>query len=105
MTDAPAERTIVNFTFEMDSEQRDFIELLTAKSGISAGMLMRALIYALETDERTMNVVLDAIFDEPGESPSAEDEVVPGYGGDVLSATPPRRDIPEAPQWIEMKSD
>jgi hypothetical protein len=58
-------RRIVRFSLDLDVEQKNFLKLFATNNGIQAAVVLRALIYLLETDEKLMNEVLDAIFIEP----------------------------------------
>lgn len=60
-------RRIVRFSLDLDVEQKNFLKLFATNNGIQAAVVLRALIYLLETDEKLMNEVLDAIFIEPDE--------------------------------------
>ena len=58
-------RKIVRFSLDLDIEQKNFLKFFATNNGIQAAVILRALIYLLETDENVMHGVLDAIFIEP----------------------------------------
>lgn len=58
-------RKIVRFSLDLDVEQKNFLKLFATNNDIQAAVVLRALIYCLETDINLANKVLDAIFIEP----------------------------------------
>lgn len=58
-------RRIVRFSLDLDVEQKNFLKFFATNNGIQAAVVLRALIFLLETDEKLMNATLDAIFIEP----------------------------------------
>ena len=79
-------RRIVRFSLDLEAEQRNFVRLFALKNGINASVVMRAMIYVLETDPEFANQIIDLIFSVPEEQveegsyeagiPAAEDESV-----------------------------
>lgn len=58
-------RKIVRFSLDLDVEQKNFLKLFATNNDIQAAVVLRALIYCLETDVKLANQVLDAIFIDP----------------------------------------
>lgn len=65
-------RRIVRMSLDLDVEQKNFLRMFAVQENISASIVMRALIYLLETDIEIANRVLDEIFLAP--EPETEDE-------------------------------
>lgn len=89
-------RRIVRFSLDLEAEQRNFVRLFALKSGINASVVMRALLYLLETDPEFANRVLDLIFsvpeeevevDEYAEAPSENAESAPVETVSVVKIT------------------
>lgn len=62
---AESPRKIVRFSLDLDVEQKNFLKLFATNNDIQAAVVLRALIYCLETDVNLANKVLDAIFIDP----------------------------------------
>lgn len=60
---------VVRFSLDLDVEQKNFLRMYAVKNGISASIILRALIYKLETDIEFSNEVLDLIFVAPEMEP------------------------------------
>lgn len=58
-------RRIVRYSLDLDIQQKNFLKFFATNNNIQAAVVLRALIYLLETDENLMESVLDAIFVEP----------------------------------------
>lgn len=58
-------RRIVRFSLDLDVEQRNFLRLYAVKNEINASIVMRAMIYLLETDIPFSNRIIDEIFMAP----------------------------------------
>lgn len=56
---------VVRFSLDLDVEQKNFLRLYAAKNELSASIVLRAMIYILETDIEFSNRVLDLIFLAP----------------------------------------
>ena len=56
---------VVRFSLDLDVEQKNFLRLYAAKNEISASIVLRAMIYILETDIDFSNRILDLIFVSP----------------------------------------
>lgn len=56
---------IVRFSLDLDVSQKNFLRMLAAKNEINASVVLRALIYLLQTDVTLVNRVLDLIFSAP----------------------------------------
>jgi hypothetical protein len=65
-------RRIVRMSLDLDVEQKNFLRMFAVQENISASIVMRALIYLLETDIEIANRVLDEIFLAP--EPEADEE-------------------------------
>lgn len=57
-------RKTVRFTIDFDSEQHRFLKLFSLESGVQAALVIRALVYLLEINEKIANAVIDEIFGE-----------------------------------------
>lgn len=57
-------RDTIRFTLDMDRLQHSFIRRFSIDSGVKTSVLIRALLYILETDEDLANRVIDEIFSE-----------------------------------------
>lgn len=56
---------VVRFSLDLDVEQKNFLRMYASKNQISASILLRAMIYTLETDLQFSNRILDLIFLAP----------------------------------------
>lgn len=56
---------VVRFSLDLDVEQKNFLRLYAAKNELSASIVLRAMIYILETDVEFNQRVLDLIFMAP----------------------------------------
>jgi hypothetical protein len=56
---------VVRFSLDLDVEQKNFLRLYAAKNELSASIVLRAMIYILETDIEFSNRVMDLIFLAP----------------------------------------
>ena len=56
---------VVRFSLDLDVEQKNFLRLYAAKNELSASIVLRAMIYILETDIEFSNRILDLIFLAP----------------------------------------
>lgn len=66
-------RRIVRFSLDLEEQQRNFVRLFALKNGINASVVMRAMLFKLETDPDFANEIIDLIFYVPEEE-VAEDE-------------------------------
>lgn len=73
---------IVRFSLDLDVSQKNFLRMLAAKNEINASIVLRALIYLLQTDVTLVNRVLDLIFVAP------EVEAEHLEGDDIEDAAP-----------------
>ena len=62
MSDAPSSRRIVRFSLDLDVNQRNFVRMFALRSEVNASIVMRAMIYILETDPDFANRIIDTIF-------------------------------------------
>lgn len=68
-----AARRVTRYTLDLDQEQHRFLRLFALQNGIQASLVMRALLYLLETDINIANRVIDEIYaddETPGETDS-----------------------------------
>lgn len=56
---------VVRFSLDLDVEQKNFLRMYALKANISSSIILRAMIYALETDIEFSNRILDLIFVAP----------------------------------------
>jgi hypothetical protein len=56
---------VVRFSLDLDVEQKNFLRTYAAKNELSASIVLRAMIYVLETDIDFSNRILDLIFYSP----------------------------------------
>jgi hypothetical protein len=66
-------RRIVRFSLDLEEQQRNYVRLFALKNGINASVVMRAMLFKLETDPEFANEIIDLIFYVPEEE-VAEDE-------------------------------
>lgn len=60
-------RRIVRFSLDLEEQQRNYVRLFALKNGINASVVMRALLFKLETDAEFANEIIDLIFYVPEE--------------------------------------
>jgi hypothetical protein len=80
-------RSIVRFSLDLEAEQKNFLKLFALKGGINSSVVMRAMIYVLETDPTFANRIIDLIFSVPEEE-VAEDEYEDTSPGVTLEDAP-----------------
>lgn len=56
---------IVRLSLDLELEQKNFLKTFAAKNQIPASVIMRAMLYKLETDPMFSNDILDLIFYTP----------------------------------------
>lgn len=61
---APVKRKTIRFTIDFDAEQHRFLKLFSLESGVQAALVVRALVYLLETSANMADAVIDEIFGE-----------------------------------------
>lgn len=88
-------RRIVRFSLDLEEQQRNFVRLFALKNGINASVVMRAMLFKLETDPDFANEIIDLIFYVPEEEVS-EDEY------ETLEKPTPAETTPEQPQSEEV---
>lgn len=66
-------RRIVRFSLDLEEQQRNYVRLFALKNGINASVVMRAMLFKLETDPEFANEIIDLIFYVPEEE-VGEDE-------------------------------
>lgn len=68
---------VVRFSLDLDASQRQFLKTFAARNELSASLVMRALIYLLETDVNMANKILDLIYLSPEvEAERVEDDML-----------------------------
>lgn len=65
-------RRIVRFSLDLEAEQRNFVRLFALKNDINASVVMRAMLFVLETDPDFANRIIDLIFSVPEEEVETE---------------------------------
>jgi len=71
---------VVRFSLDLDVEQKNFLRLYAAKNELSASIVLRAMIYILETDVEFNQRVLDLIFMAPEvEVDDLDDDIDAGF--------------------------
>lgn len=63
-TSGAAKKKPTRITLDLDGEQHRFLKLFSIEAGVQSSVLLRALLYCLETDEALANRVIDEIFTE-----------------------------------------
>jgi len=53
---------IVRFSLDLDVSQKNFLKKFATANDISSSILLRAMIYKLETDNKFAHDILDLIF-------------------------------------------
>lgn len=61
-TSAPTIRRVTRFSLDLDKEQHKFLKLFALSNDIKASLVVRALLYLLETDINLANRVIDEIL-------------------------------------------
>lgn len=56
---------VVRFSLDLDVEQKNFLRTFAAKNELSASLVLRAMIYELETNIDFANRIIDLIFYSP----------------------------------------
>ena len=64
MTNKPR---VVRMSLDLDIQQKNFLRIFAAKNDISSAIVMRAMLYMLESDPDFANRVIDLIFSVPEE--------------------------------------
>lgn len=64
---------VVRFSLDLDVEQKNFLRTFAAKNELSASLVLRAMIYELQTNVDFANRIIDLIFYSP-EIESEDDE-------------------------------
>lgn len=63
-TSIATKRKTTRVTLDLDFEQHRFLKLFALENSIQSSVILRALLYCLETDEDLANKVIDEIFAE-----------------------------------------
>lgn len=59
-----SQRKTIRFSVDLDQDQHRFLKLFSTENGVQSSVIMRALIYILEVDEKIANRLIDEIFSE-----------------------------------------
>lgn len=59
----------IRFTIDLDSDQYEFLKNFSEEHGITSSIVLRALLYILEIDEKFAHRVVEEFFDEGDEDP------------------------------------
>jgi hypothetical protein len=70
-------RRIVRFSLDLEEQQRNYVRLFALKNGINASVVMRAMLFKLETDPSFANEIIDLIFYVPEEEVEDEEYETP----------------------------
>jgi hypothetical protein len=63
-TDNASERKVIRFTLDLDFEQHKFLKLFSLENGVQSSVVMRTLLFKLETDKKLREKLLNMIFSE-----------------------------------------
>lgn len=73
---------VVRFSLDLDVEQKNFLRTFAARNELSASLVLRAMIYELQTNIDFSNRIIDLIFYSPEIEADEEEE-----GEDIDSIT------------------
>jgi hypothetical protein len=87
-------RRIVRFSLDLEEQQRNYVRLFALKNGINASVVMRALLFKLETDPDFANEIIDLIFYVPEEEVAEEEyEEAPAEKTPSKNETAPAEEV------------
>lgn len=95
-------RRIVRFSLDLEEQQRNYVRLFALKNGINASVVMRAMLFKLETDPSFANEIIDLIFYVPEEEVE-ENEYEEAEESKAEPATPDEEEPTEAPEPSQVK--
>lgn len=85
------QRSIKRLSLDLESEQHNFAKLFALKNRINVSVVMRAMLFRLETDPVFANEIIDLIFTVPED----EEDVDAWEEGDDATASGPTIKIAE----------
>lgn len=65
---------VVRFSLDLDVEQKNFLRTFAAKNELSASLVLRAMIFELQTNVDFANRIIDLIFYSPEIEVEDDDE-------------------------------
>lgn len=86
-------RRIVRFSLDLEEQQRNYMRLFALKNGINASVVMRAMLFKLETDPEFANEIIDLIFYVPEEEVSEDEYETPEQTVPANNETAPVEEV------------
>lgn len=86
-------RRIVRFSLDLEEQQRNYVRLFALKNGINASVVMRAMLFKLETDPEFANEIIDLIFYVPEEEVGEDEYETPEEPAPVNNETAPAEEV------------
>jgi hypothetical protein len=86
-------RRIVRFSLDLEEQQRNYVRLFALKNGINASVVMRAMLFKLETSPEFANEIIDLIFYVPEEEVEDGEYETPKETAPVNNETAPVEEV------------
>lgn len=86
-------RRIVRFSLDLEEQQRNYVRLFALKNGINASVVMRAMLFKLETDPEFANEIIDLIFYVPEEEVADDEYETPEEATPANNETAPAEEV------------
>lgn len=86
-------RRIVRFSLDLEEQQRNYVRLFALKNGINASVVMRAMLFKLETDPEFANEIIDLIFYVPEEEVAEDEYETPEEAAPANNETAPAEEV------------
>lgn len=86
-------RRIVRFSLDLEEQQRNYVRLFALKNGINASVVMRAMLFKLETDPEFANEIIDLIFYVPEEEVAEDEYETPEETAPTNNETAPAEEV------------
>lgn len=86
-------RRIVRFSLDLEEQQRNYVRLFALKNGINASVVMRAMLFKLETDPEFANEIIDLIFYVPEEEVEDDEYETPNEAAPVNNEAAPVEEV------------
>lgn len=86
-------RRIVRFSLDLEEQQRNYVRLFALKNGINASVVMRAMLFKLETDPEFANEIIDLIFYVPEEEVAEDEYETPEESAPTNNETAPAEEV------------
>lgn len=86
-------RRIVRFSLDLEEQQRNYVRLFALKNGINASVVMRAMLFKLETDPEFANEIIDLIFYVPEEEVGEDEYETPEETAPANNETAPAEEV------------